>query len=70
MSDVDPEVTIANSLEQPKIGKNDGQEYEQHKLSEKTAAADWLNNQSVGSGTTKRNKGILFSRMIPPGTQN
>lgn len=59
MSDVDPKVTIANSLEAPKEGTTDGQTFKQHTIPEQIAGAQFLSNSGIGK---KKHKGIIVNK--------
>ncbi len=55
MSHIDPDVTIADSMEQPKKGKSGEGEYEQHTIPGQIAGSKHLSNAGVAkTGKTKR----------------
>lgn len=65
MSHIDPEVTIADNLEQPKSGVSDGQAFTQHSISEQIKGAKFLSNKSIRN---KKRKGLIFNVFNTPGT--
>jgi len=70
MSDVDPKVTIANSMEEPRLGKNDMGWFEQHTLPDQIAAAKFLSASEAGKkgGSKTKFLGTLARQFVPPGT--
>ena len=63
---VDPEVTIAQKLTEPKAGVTDGQAFTQHSIPDLIKGAEFLSGKTIGK---KKNKGVIYSKMKPGGSQ-
>ena len=66
MSHIDPDVTIADNLEQPKSGMSDGQAFTQHSIPDQIKGAQFLANKGIGK---KKNRGIIYGQHVPGGAQ-
>jgi hypothetical protein len=60
-----PNETIEENMEQPKIGKNNMGEFEQHSLKDQIAAAKYLNASKAGAN---KFKGMIIQSFGLPGT--
>lgn len=68
MSHVDPDVTIADNLEEPKKAKVDGQEFEQHSIPDQIEGAKYLKDKDIGKTGKSKFLGMIVRQFNPPGT--
>ena len=70
MSHLDRDTVMGDALEQPKKGKNDMGEFEQHSLPDMIAMDDHLSAGDVGKPNKGKTKflGMLVRQFSPPGT--
>ncbi len=68
MSDVDRDITMADNFEQPKKGKNDMGEFEQHPLPDQIAMDKYLKSTGVGKTGKTKFLGTLMRKFSPPGS--